>query len=111
MEPTGKSSTGLDENVAGLICYLGLIGLIFFLIEKQSRLVKFHGLQSTLLWAIVFGVYLVVRWIPFIGWLIALVIYLGALCLMILLMIKAYNNEMFKLPFIGDIAERQAVIG
>ena len=43
-----KSSTGLEENVAGLLTYLGfwVTGLIFFLIEKDSKLIKFHSMQS-----------------------------------------------------------------
>ncbi len=49
----GKSSTGLDENVAGLLCYvLGWVsGLVFFLIEKESKFVKYHAMQSI----VVFG--------------------------------------------------------
>jgi hypothetical protein len=50
----GKSSTGLDENVASLLAYLfqWLGGLIFFLIEKDSRFVRFHGMQSLILSAV-----------------------------------------------------------
>src|SRR5260370_36014888 len=48
---TGKSSTGLDENVAALLSYIfgWLSGLIFLLLEKESRLVRFHAMQSILL--------------------------------------------------------------
>src|SRR6185369_15280 len=47
----GKSSTGLDENLAALLSYVfgWISGLIFFLIEKESRLVRFHAMQSVLL--------------------------------------------------------------
>src|SRR5687767_1078016 len=47
----GKSSTGLDENVAALLSYIfgWISGLIFFLMEKDSRLVRFHAMQSILL--------------------------------------------------------------
>ena len=47
---TGKSSTGLDENVAALLSYIfgWISGLILFLVEKDSKLVRFHAMQSIL---------------------------------------------------------------
>src|SRR5689334_519368 len=61
---TPKSSTGLDENIAALLSYVfgWVSGLIFFLIEKESRLVKFHAMQSILL-NVLFGVLGFVLWI------------------------------------------------
>src|SRR5690349_25147298 len=48
---TAKSSTGLDENIAALLSYIAgwVTGLVFFLIEKNSRLVRFHAMQSIIL--------------------------------------------------------------
>ena len=45
---TEKSSTGLDANLAAMLCYaIGWVtGLIFFVVEKDSRFVKFHAMQS-----------------------------------------------------------------
>src|SRR5688572_33412005 len=64
--PVAKSSTGLDENVASLLSYLfgWVSGLVFFLIEKDSRLVRFHAMQSILLnaVAVVVGIVLWVVW-------------------------------------------------
>src|SRR5215213_8757760 len=59
-----KSSTGLDENVAALLSYIfgWVSGLIFFLIEKDSRLVRFHAMQS-ILFNVLFGVIGIVLWI------------------------------------------------
>ena len=61
-----KSSTGLDENIAGLLSYAGLFvtGLVFFFMEKNSRFVKFHALQSTILFISLAIVNIMVRWIP-----------------------------------------------
>jgi len=97
-----KSSTGLEENVAGLLCYvLGWItGLIFFLIEKDNKFVKFHAMQSI----ITFGACTILSFIPVINWFIGII----ALVLWILLMIKAYQGIKFKLPVIGDLAEKWA---
>ena len=95
-----KSSTGLEENVAGLLCYVvgWITGLIFFLIEKDNKFVKFHAMQSI----ITFGACTILGFIPIVNWFIGIV----ALVLWILLMIKAYQGEKFKLPVIGDLAEK-----
>ena len=123
----GKSSTGLDENVAALLAYLfnWVSGLIFFLIEKESRLVRFHAMQSILLTgsAIVVGVVLYVAWIVITialammsdvlaslgGLVIGLLIFAFWVCVLIafiLCMIKAYQKQYFKLPVIGNFAEK-----
>src|SRR5262245_5466571 len=122
-----KSSTGLDENVASLLAYVfGLVsGLIFFFIEKDSRLVRFHGMQSTLL-AGVFWVGEMAFWIlstilviiisqisGLLGtlvWallmLLAFILGIGALIGWVMCMIKAYQGQYFKLPVLGNFAEK-----
>lgn len=113
----GKSSTGLDANLAALLSYLfgWVSGLIFFLIEKESRYVRFHAMQSILLNAavivVVVGFTIVNTMIAFIsGTLAALfgllwfVILLGIIGIAILCMIKAFQGQEFKLPIIGDMA-------
>ncbi len=103
-----KSSTGLEENVAGLLCYiLGWVsGLVFFLIEKDSKFVKFHAMQSIITFVALMIIMWIANVIPLIGWLIAGLVGLLALVLWIILMIKAYQGEKFKLPVIGDLAEK-----
>jgi uncharacterized membrane protein len=105
-----KTSTGLDENVAGLLCYvLGWIsGLVFFLIEKENKFVRFHALQSIIVFGVLFLAAFIISWIPFIGGLISGLISVLALVLWIILMIKAYQGEKFKLPWAGDLAEKYA---
>jgi len=104
-----KSSTGLDENVAGLLCYvLGWVtGLVFFLIEKDSKFVRFHAMQSIIVFGVLSVASIILRWIPLIGGIISGLIGLLSLVLWIILMIKAYQDEKFKLPWAGDIAEKQ----
>jgi uncharacterized membrane protein len=103
-----KSSTGLDENVAGLLCYIAgwVSGLVFFLIEKDSKFVKFHAMQSIVTYVAFMLILWIVSVIPFIGGAIAGLVGLLALVLWIVLMIKAYQGEKFKLPVIGDLAEK-----
>lgn len=106
---TKKSSTGLDENIAGLLCYLvGVFsGLVFFIIEKESRFVRFHALQSLITFGALFVLYIVLAWIPF-GGIISMLVGLLQFVLWAFMMYKAYQGEMFKLPIVGDIAEKNA---
>lgn len=103
-----KSSLGMDENVAGLFSYLlGFItGIIFFILEKESKFVKFHAMQSIILSAALTVLYGILDFIPIIGWIILLILPLITMILWIVLMIKAYKHEYFKLPIIGDLAEK-----
>ncbi len=111
-----KTSTGLDENIAGLLCYLlGVItGIIFYVIEKENKFVRFHAMQSI----VVFGSILIINWvvipivmmIPILGWvigmLLGLVVFIVSIVLWVLLMYKAYKGEKYKVPFAGDFAEK-----
>jgi len=102
----GKSSTGMQPNVAALLSYLfgWITGLIFFLIEKENKFVRFHALQSL----IVFAILNIIIMVPVIGWMLVPVVSVLGLVLWIILMIKAYQGEKFKLPVVGDIAEKKA---
>jgi uncharacterized membrane protein len=105
-----KTSTGLDENVAGLLCYVlvWISGLVFFLIEKENKFVRFHALQSIIVFGVLFLAGFIIGWIPFIGGVIKWLISVLALVLWIILMIKAYQGEKFKLPWAGNLAEKNA---
>ena len=112
--PSAHSSTGLADNLAGALAYvLGPISAIFFLVvEKQSRFVRFHAMQSLLV-----GVALIILnfalnvlnailvRIPLIGWLFALglvmVVGLASLVLWLALMYAAYRGQEWELPVIG----------
>lgn len=106
----GKTSTGLQANVAGLLSYLlGIItGIIFYLIEKDNKFVRFHAMQSIVVFGILFVLSMVLSFIPVIGWALLPIIWLVSLILWIVLMIKAYQGEYFKLPIAGDIAEKNS---
>lgn len=105
-----KTSTGLNENVAGLLCYvlLWISGLIFILLERENKFVRFHALQSIIVFGILMVSSVLIGWIPFIGWLFGALISILTLVLWIVLMVKAYQGEMYKLPWAGDLAERNA---
>ncbi len=114
-----KTSTGLEPNTAALLCYLftWVTGLIFLLIEKENKYVRFHAMQSILFGVaiILFGIVLfvlsrVLYMIPLLGGIVTSILYfaywIGSIVLYIVLMVKAFQGEMYKLPVIGDIAER-----
>jgi uncharacterized membrane protein len=124
---TTKSSTGLEENIAATLSYVlnWVSGLVFFLIEKDSRLVRFHGMQSILL-TVVAAVIFIVLWIVWIviavittqlpgliGTLFNLIIvlvwivfWLAIVIAWVMCLIKAYQSQYFKLPVIGNLAEK-----
>jgi uncharacterized membrane protein len=104
-----KTSVGLEPNVASLLCYaVGWItGIIFFILEKENKLVRFHALQSI----IVFGALSIasglLSWMPIFGGFFGAVIGIIAFVLWIVLMVKAYQGVKYKIPLAGDFAEKQ----
>ncbi len=112
-----KTSLGMDENIEGLLCYvLGWItGIVFLVLEKDNKFVRFHAMQSIAtflpLSIIAWIIGSIFVWLPFFGWAIAgmisTLIWILMLILWLILMFKAYQGEMYKLPVVGDFAENQ----
>lgn len=98
-----------NENLMAAASYLlGFItGIIFLLIEKQSAFVRFHAMQSTILFGGVFIANIALGFIPFLGWLVGLLLTFAAFILWIVCMWKAFQGEMYKVPYVGEMAERQ----
>jgi uncharacterized membrane protein len=105
----GRTSTGINPTVAGLLCYLlGFVtGIIFLVLEKENRFVRFHAMQSIFTSVFFFILNTVLHFIPFIGWVLIPVVGIVAFILWILLMVKAYKGEYYKLPVVGDMAEQK----
>ena len=130
---TGKSALGLDGNLAAALGYpIGIIAIICLIMEKENRFVKFHALQSILL-HVAFIVVAIALWIIGIVlliagiaasaasnsgavggimgmlmglvWLVVVIAYLGGL---IFAAVKSYGGAEFKLPIIGNMAEKFA---
>jgi uncharacterized membrane protein len=108
-KPEAESSTGLSANVAGLLCYvLGWItGIVFLVLEKKSTFVKFHAYQSIMTFGILTVAQLVLGWIPFIGWVLNILIGILMFISWIILIIQAGTGKMWKVPWAGDWAESQ----
>ncbi len=109
MEEKRTTALGIDENIEGLLCYVlwFIPGILFLILEKENKFVRFHAMQSTATFIILFVVETVFLIIPFIGWVILPLIGLLSLILWLLLMYKAYQGEKYKLPGVGDFAESQ----
>ena len=103
-----KTSSGMNQNIAGLLCYAAgwITGLIFFLIEKENKFVRFHAMQSMMVFGGLTVLFMVLGFIPFVGWMLMPVLFIAQLILWVLLMVKAYQGETFKLPMVGDLAEK-----
>ncbi len=108
-----KTSMNMEENIESMLCYIGtwVTGIIFIALEKENKIVKFHAWQSFITFIGVFVVYFVIfflTWfVPFMWWL-SMLFGLLVVILWIILVIKAYQGEKFKLPIVGDIADKQA---
>lgn len=105
----------LAENVAGMLAYFTIIpAIVFLLIEpyNKNRFVRFHSFQCLFAAGALFVLHVALSIVSYALPLIMIPIYmllgLAELALWILLVIKAYQHVMFKLPIVGDLAEKQA---
>jgi uncharacterized membrane protein len=111
------AGAGMADNVAGMLAYVTFIPAIIFLVTppyNQSRFVRFHSYQSIFFSVAIFGIQValsiltVVPFLIFITGPLHLLVALGALIVWIIVLLKANQGQMFKLPVIGDLAEKQA---
>ena len=122
-EPEAESSTGLSANVAGLLCYVAgwVTGIVLVVLEKKSVFVKFHAWQSIMVFGVLTLAHLILstmlRAIAFATFSPGLLIFAGVmswiigmlmLVLWIILVIQAGTGKMWKVPWAGDWAEKQA---
>ncbi len=115
MSDTNQS--GLSDNAAGGLAYVTIIPAIVFLIVapfNKNSYVRFHSWQSIFLaiaWFAVDIILMILGRLPFIGWVLVFLwplVALGFFILWVVVLIKAFNGQRFKLPLIGDLAEKQA---
>jgi uncharacterized membrane protein len=109
-KPESESSTGMSANVAGLLCYVltWVTGIIFVVLEKKSTFVKFHAWQSIMTFGVLTVAELILAWIPFVGWILSILIGILMFVLWLILIIQAGTGKMWKVPLAGDWAEKQA---
>ena len=117
---SGTSQTnmgGLTDNIAGALAYITIIPAIVFLVLEpynKNRFIRFHSFQCIFFaaaWTLLWIVLNIVAHIPLLGWLSILIwplVGLAGFVIWIVLVLKAYQGRMFKLPVIGEMAEKQA---
>jgi uncharacterized membrane protein len=115
--PAVAAAPGLADNVAGMLAYVTIIPAIIFLVIEpysRNRFVRFHAWQCIFFnvawWIVWIGLRIVIH-IPFLGFLTLFIwplVWLGGFIVWIILVIKANQGQMYKLPVIGDLAQQQA---
>ena len=122
-----SSSTSLKPNIAGLLCYVGawVTGIIFLIIEKKNKTVRFHAMQSLVTFGILFVLWAIIANAISLAWAVSyqggIGLYTAAwiastavtgifvaiiVILWIVLMVKTYKGQMFKVPLFGGLAEK-----
>jgi uncharacterized membrane protein len=109
-QPTEKTTTGMQPNLAGLLCYLvgWVTGIVFLIIEKENKFVRFHAVQSIVFFGAYTVVEIILEFIPVVGWILAWLLSVFAIVMWIILMYNAYQGKKLKLPIAGEIAEKQS---
>ena len=116
-QPVAVAAGGMTDNVAGMLAYVTFIPAIIFLVVEpynKSRFVRFHAFQSIFLAVAMVAISIaltVLSFIPVLGLMLLplhFLIWLGFFALWIILLLKANQGQMWKLPVIGDMAEKQA---
>jgi len=119
---TAAPAQAMADNVAGLLAYITIIPAIIFLVMEpynKNRFVRFHAWQNIFLhvaaiamWIVLMVLTVAASVVPIVGHLIVmllgLVVWVGFVVIWIVLLIKANQGQMYKLPMIGDLAEKQA---
>ena len=106
---TTSRGTGLPSNIAATLSYAfgALSGIVFLMIERDDAFVRFHAWQSTLTFLGAMLLSLLVTSFPVFGTILNVALTAGLVALWVLLMVKAFSGERFKLPYVGEIAEQQ----
>lgn len=108
---------GLADNVAGALAYVTIIPAIIFLVIEpfnRKRFVRFHAFQCiffAVAWTVLWIGLAFIGHIPFLGWATVLLwplVSLAGFVIWLIVVLKAYQGQMYKLPVIGDLAEQQA---
>lgn len=114
---TTAAAAGMTDNVAGMLAYITIIPAIIFLVMEpysKNRFVRFHAWQclffagALLVLHIGLSILTVVPFMALITLPLHLLVSLGGFIFWIIVLIKANQGQMYKLPVIGDLAEKQA---
>ena len=108
VQPSRNKRSGTAESLVSIICYLGafIAGSIALKLSKQNAYIRFNAAQSTIFTSAILVTALVLHIIPLIGSLLSLIVALGGVGLWVIMIIKAYKHEDFRIPIISYWADR-----
>lgn len=131
MQEQGKSAFGLDPNVAAGLAYIPVclchlvVSIAILATDKVNKLARFHAIQSLLLSGTVLAAYIAclvlvfvimiaagalnsggLMILAFLPYIVLMLIGLAALIGLIISCIKAFQGEIFRLPIIGNLADK-----
>lgn len=98
-----------NDNLMGALAYLlgPVTGIILLLVEKKSQYIRYHAMQSVVVFGAIFLVSLALNFLPILGTLMSMLLSLVSFILWIYLMYHAYSGVKYKVPYLGDVAEQQ----
>lgn len=108
------TSLGLSQNTAGVLCYLlgPVTGIIFLLLENKNKFVRFHALQSTILFGGLLVLKYTLNFLPFTFWQfkspISTILNMAGVIFWVVLMVKTYQGKRYQLPIVGETARKQS---
>ena len=104
---SSETSTGLMPNVASLLCYAGfwISGIVFIILEQKNINVRFHAVQSIIIFGTLTIAGTTLSLIPMLGGVFSATIGIIVVLLWIVLMVKAYNGERYRVILAADLAE------
>jgi uncharacterized membrane protein len=107
---SAASASGLQDNVAGALAYLVIPAIVFLVVEpyNKNKFIRFHSFQAIIYWIASIVLQTVAWMIPLLNLVLGPIIGLAIFIGWVVLLIKAFQGTMFKLPVIGDLAEKQA---
>jgi uncharacterized membrane protein len=106
-QPGVNTLEGLSPNLAGLLCYVGgwISGIIFLVLEQKNSFIRFHAAQSIVVFGTLNLISILFGWIPRVGGIFAGLAAAFSFVFWIVLMVKAYQGELYRLPVAGEIAD------
>jgi len=106
---TKRTALGLSENIEGALAYVvgWISGLVLWFLEPENKFVRFHAMQSIVVFGVITIASFLLGLIPIVGWILSTILWLAGVALWLWLMYKAYQGELYKLPWAGDFAEQQ----
>jgi uncharacterized membrane protein len=105
--PVPGSTSPQNERLIAVIAYFGwfVTAIIILLLERKNTFIRFHAMQSLITFGAIFVLQLVFSFIPLLKDLVQPLVVFGGVLLWLFLMYQAYLGKMYKLPYIGQIAQ------